>query len=126
MLVPAPNTLPTTNSEPVEFDYETFPTLSLAEKLKCLPEAMVAEIELDQPFQQVSSHPCALEKHPANHNNGWNCDKITGADRCLSGLTGFYQSTGVAGYRCKTHNYDLCEKCMRADIFIERHGHRED
>lgn len=108
------------------FDYENFPSLSLSEKLRCLPEEMVFAIELDAPYQQVSSHPCPLQKHPANHNNGWNCDKIKGADRCLSGLTGFYQSTGVPGYRCVDHNFDLCEKCMRADLFIERNGQRED
>ena len=73
-----------------DFDYENFPSLKLSEKLNRIPVKMVAQIELDTPFQHVSSHPCPLEKHPISHNNGWNCDKIKGADRCLSGLTAFY------------------------------------
>lgn len=29
-------------------------------------------------------------------NNGWNCDRIPGAGKCFSGLTGFNQSNGIS------------------------------
>ena len=41
---------------------------------------------------KVHSHKCVLHKHPDNHNSGWNCDKITGVKRCLSGMTDFYMA----------------------------------
>ena len=82
------------------FNYETFPLLALKDKLNCLPLMMIAEIELQVPKQKISSHACPLVKHPVGHNNGWDCDKIKGSDRCLSGLKGFYQSKGIPGYYC--------------------------
>ena len=75
---------------------------------------------------KLDSHVHELTKHPPNKNNGWNCDRIKGANKCLSGLTGFHQSTGIPAYHCVPCDFDLCEKCMRADIFISIHGNRED
>jgi hypothetical protein len=87
---------------------------------------MLKLIELDEPNMKINAHMHDLSKHPPDINNGWNCDKLAGATKCLTGLTAFYQSKGIPGYRCQNCNYDLCEKCMRADIFISIHGNRED
>ena len=60
---------------------------------------------IDVPDQvKVHSHKCVLHKHPKNHNSGWNCDKITGVKRCLSGMTDFYMAKlakpPIHGWRC--------------------------
>lgn len=51
-----------------------------------------------------SSHIHPLKRHPKKHHNGWRCDKMKGVNRCLSGITEFYQvdcvSPAVVGYRC--------------------------
>ena len=38
-----------------------------------------------------TSHVHSLKKHPKKHHNGWRCDKMKGVNRCLSGITDFYQ-----------------------------------
>lgn len=106
----------------VKFDAEKFQLLTLNEKLNSLAPELIDGMQLQVPSQKVSSHVCALIKQPPNRNTGWMCDKIKGANRCLSGLTGFYQSNGIPEYRCAACNFDMCEKCMRADLFIEMHS----
>ena len=76
---------------------------------------------------RARSHPsCQVVKHLPNHSGSWNCDKVKGASKCLSGLTGFYQSKGIEGWRCAKCDWDLCIKCMQADRFIEMISNRED
>lgn len=69
------------------------------------------------------SHVHPLKKHPNKHHNGWRCDKIKGVNRCLSGITDFYQvdsiNPPISGYRCDQCDFDLCERCVKADIFVE-------
>ena len=108
------------------FNPETFPSMPVSEQLDCLTETMLNEVTLDEPEQSVSVHVHPLVKHAPDTDNGWNCDKLTGANKCLSGLTGFYQSKDVVGYRCALCNYDLCVKCMKADLIIQMNGVRED
>jgi hypothetical protein len=96
--------------------------------LNCLTDELLSDVVLEVPEQQLPSHLHPLTKHPEKKTNAgtWNCDKIKGADRCLSGLTGFYQSKGIPAYHCEACDFDLCEKCMRADLFIQMHPLRED
>jgi hypothetical protein len=55
-----------------------------------LPEVMLNEITLKETMK-VPSHIHQLEKHDGKYaRGGWNCDKIRGAKKCLSGLTGFF------------------------------------
>ena len=53
---------------------------------------------------KVKSHQHQLKRHPENHHTGWNCDKIPGVRRCLSGMTDFNQCensfTRIYGWRC--------------------------
>ena len=67
-----------------------------------------------------------LVKHPDNHSGTWDCDRVEGVNYCLSGLTGFYQSKGIAGWRCSKCDFDICIKCAQADRFIEMLLSRED
>ena len=93
--------------------------MTIDEKLDMLPEVMLNEITLKETMK-VPSHIHQLEKHDGKYaRGGWNCDKIRGAKKCLSGLTGFFQSGGVPGYYCRGCNFDMCENCMKADLFIE-------
>ena len=75
--------------------------------------------------QLVSSHGCAL-KHMHTKTNGWNCDKIKGLKKCYSGLTGFYQSTGIHVWSCEVHDYDMCVKCMKVELLYARFKERDD
>ena len=71
---------------------------------------------------KVSSHKCTLKRHPLGHHNGWNCDHIKGLKRCLSGMTDFYQANStdppIYGWRCSSCDFDMCFRCLKADIFI--------
>lgn len=70
----------------------------------------------------VSSHMHEMKRHPTVHHNGWRCDYIRGMKRCLSGMTDFYQAQGssipIHGYRCNTCDFDLCFRCVKADVYI--------
>ena len=72
------------------FDYNAFKQMTIDEKLDILPEVMLNEITLKETMK-VPSHIHQLEKHDGKYaRGGWNCDKIRGAKKCLSGLTGFF------------------------------------
>jgi len=49
-------------------------------------------------------------------DDGWACDGAQEPGGCLGGLTGFYQSSGVQRYQCAGCNYDLCQKCVEAQL----------
>lgn len=44
-------------------------------------------------------------------DDGWKCDGANSKKKCLSGITDFDQSNGIARYTCSVCNYDLCEEC---------------
>lgn len=72
------------------FDYNAFKQMTIDEKLDMLPEVMLNEITLKETMK-VPSHIHQLEKHDGKYaRGGWNCDKIRGAKKFLSGLTGFF------------------------------------
>ena len=85
---------------------------------------MRERIEIDR-VALVMSHPCKMTKRPDNHKGGWTCDLITGATKCLSGITN-YNTIGYEGWYCAKCDFDLCKKCMQADRFIEMVTGRED
>jgi hypothetical protein len=82
-------------------------------------------------IQKCHSHKHELTRHPKMHHNGWRCDMIKGVNRCLSGITDFYQvnssSVPIYGWRCQACDFDLCFRCLSADIFLnETIINRED
>ena len=44
-------------------------------------------------------------------DNGWGCDGRKFKDRCLSGITGFWQTIGFDRFRCEVCDFDLCRNC---------------
>ena len=64
---------------------------------------------------RTSEHDCKLERREANHAGTWNCDishQEAGAGiRCESAIPAFRLTKHMQGYRCVTHNFDLCLKC---------------
>jgi len=51
-----------------------------------------------------------LEKMPPI-SNGWACDGRDEAWGCKSGITNYFQTTGLERYECRICNFDLCTKC---------------
>ena len=83
-----------------DFDFVNFPNLSVDEQLASIPKQFLQDIEFEKHTHAPSHHTCVVVKHPDNHSGSWACDKVQGASYCLSGITGFYQSKGIAGWRC--------------------------
>ena len=85
-------------------------------------DMILAGIE-EKKEMKVNSHKCLLKRHPLGHHNGWNCDHIKGLNRCLSGMTDFYQANSTSppiyGWRCSSCDFDMCSRCLKADIFIQ-------
>ena len=80
---------------------------------------------------KVTSHNHMLKKHGEVHHDGWRCDFIKGTNRCLSGMTDFYQARIntpiITGYRCTKCDFDMCWRCLQADLFIDQQlKNRED
>ena len=92
--------------------------MTVDEQLNEISEALLQSVDLDPYRIKVPSHSQPLNVKPFDHPGTWNCDKVHGASRCLSGLTGFHQSAGIPGYDDRANNFDMCEKCVRADLFI--------
>ena len=65
----------------------------------------------NDPTYNVTVHPHALVV--VNRDNGWACDGMSVPGGCISGITGFYQTSGMKHYSCNYCNYDLCEKCIQ-------------
>ena len=69
----------------------------------------------------VSSHKHKLLRRKDNQV-GWRCDHIKGVNHCLSGMYTFYQSNmtnpPIQRWQCKQCDFDLCGRCLKADIFI--------
>ena len=63
--------------------------MTIDEKLGILPELMLSEIKIGEKIK-APSHVCYLEKILPGTRPGWNCNRIHGASKCLSGLTGFF------------------------------------
>jgi hypothetical protein len=63
----------------------------------------------------VSDHP-----HPlvplGPRNSGWACDGYRSPGGCLSGCTGFNQTTGWNNYRCSRCDFDFCDLCVIGKI----------
>jgi hypothetical protein len=62
----------------------------------------------------VKFHECVLNRMEPNRNTGWDCDgkHHTKEKKCMSGLTGFYQSEHIQGYNCRRCDFDVCLKCI--------------
>jgi len=69
---------------------------------------------------KVPSHNCVLNVRPSDHNGANSCSMIKGARKCLSGCEDFYKSKGVAMYECRACDFDLCVRCMKADLYISK------
>ena len=91
-----------------------------------MPKEFYEHIQLEKQIRTRSHKSCILTKHNDNHAGSWACDKVKGVSECLSGITGFYQSKGIQGWRCSNCDFDLCIKCTQADKFIEMLLSRED
>ena len=103
----------TTWSRIREFDVTLEPMIIFDEKIK------------------VSSHNHVLKRHSDIHHDGWRCDLIKGCNRCLSGMTDFYQvnlnKPRIVGYRCTKCDFDMCSRCLFADVYIDQQlKNRED
>lgn len=77
---------------------------------KCVREHRYAD-QLPSSFS-VKCHAHNLTKTAGD--NGWACDGRHLSGGCKSGCTGFKQLHGWNRYRCASCDYDLCEKCARA------------
>ena len=44
---------------------------------------------------KVHWHPHELTKYPEGTHHGWACDAKQHFIKCLSGITGFYQTSGI-------------------------------
>ena len=75
---------------------------------------------------KVEWHPHELKKRPNNQYNGWACDGKKHFVHCVSGITGFYQTGGMDGWRCQPCDFDLCTKCVQVSLLIEKWKERED
>ena len=77
---------------------------------------------------QTNSHKCMMSFHDVE--SGWYCDRIPGVNRCLSGMTDFYQhkhaNPKIEAWACKKCDYFLCSRCMKADFFLQRILNPED
>ena len=109
-----------------DFNWEDFPYLSPEEQIKKIPPKLLDAIELGQKVKCRSHNTCSLVKHHPNHAGTWNCDRVKGAKTCLSGLNGFYQSKGLEGWCCRPCDFDMCKKCLQADIFISLVGEKRE
>ena len=98
--------------KPPQIDQE----ITIDSQLDALPNTYKS-IVLKVPKTKIHSHEHNLKKNQGVRQ-GWNCNKIPGATRCMSGLTDFYQSDGMVGYFCEECGFDMCENCIKADIFI--------
>ena len=63
-------------------------------------------------FYKVSVHPCSLIFLGVSEDDNWLCDGKDLKEKCLSGITDFYQTKGIERFRCDYCNYDLCKNCM--------------
>ena len=67
-----------------------FSAMTLHEKLEAITEEMLYTYPLVAGHMRVPSHQCALVQKTEDHEGTANCDRVRGAHKCLSGLTGFY------------------------------------
>eukprot|EP00347_Sterkiella_histriomuscorum_P008644 403344308 len=75
---------------------------------------------------KVDWHQHKLIKRPPEEANGWGCDGKNQFVKCMSGITGFYQTATIQGWRCKPCDFDLCDKCVQVSLCIEKIKERED
>ena len=47
--------------------------------------------------------------------SGWSCSGMDLPGGCLSGITGFCQTSGMGQFRCEPCDYDLCDACCRRE-----------
>ncbi len=67
------------------------------------------------------SHQHSMFIHsPLPMNNGWICNGLAFFGQCLSGLTDFDQSENIPGWACRECDFDLCFKCLRLSLAIDR------
>lgn len=110
----------------INFGYAKKKTLAITDEQRAKIDETLKSVDylLDQKYIIVKSHKCVLEKRPADQDNGWNCDKMKGAKRCLSGMTDYYMAKlanpVIQGFRCLKCDFDLCTRCTKADIFIHQ------
>ena len=100
--------------------------MSAEDQLKAIPKEFYEKIVLTDQIITRSKPGVTLTKHHRDHGGSWNCDRIRGVGRCLSGLTGFHQSRGIEGWNNRSHDFDMCIKCAQADRFIEMVLNKED
>ena len=102
-----------------------FHDMSPEEQVKLLPVELWKDIEIGDKIK-VFWHPHELTKHPQNWNSGWACDGTKRFVKCQSGITGFYQTKGLDGWRCQPCDFDLCKKCVQVSFALEDMLNRED
>jgi len=54
-----------------------------------------------------------------DERSGYRCDKIKGYSVCLSGIDEYGKGRDIPSYVCTSHDFDLCEECMKADLLLE-------
>ncbi len=58
----------------------------------------------------VTCHPHPL--YLVDQDNGWACNGMMLPEKCASGITDFYQTSGMKHYTCRLDDFDLCEGCI--------------
>ena len=68
-------------------------------------------------YEINKSYSVSIHSHPlvflgVSDIDNWLCDGKDLKEKCLGGITDFYQTKGVERFRCDYCNYDLCKYCM--------------
>ena len=103
-------------SAPVDNPAEHKPSAPVDNPIEYKPADEIPKVEANKPVEinkpyKVSVHPHELEL--IEKDNGWACDGIALSGGCASGITGFYQTTGMKRFSCTQDNFDICEKCLQ-------------
>ncbi len=99
----------------------------IATLIESIPEDLLNLINLNKTYYQLFSH----EQHAVWNSDrkeieaGWKCQKVKGANKCLSGLDDQGRVNATVRYEgcdCKDENEDLlwfCDKCTKVDLVIQ-------
>ena len=74
---------------------------------------------------KISLHEHELHKNPDKEDNEWACNGIEVYEHgCKSGITDFYQTRGIRGWKCPIDecDFDICKACIQYSIYQDNKG----
>merc|ERR1712190_392871 len=93
---------------------EAAPALQATEMISddSAPIGFTANIESSERKEVIGRCKCGRELvRTGPTEDGWACDGRSEASGCKSGITDYYQTSGLKRFECRTYDYDLCERC---------------